>query len=60
MKSFLIILGIVILNTPAVLACDGKNARDDSNHFAFSSSYSALKYDLPPSRGSGTHSGGSR
>jgi hypothetical protein len=57
MKSFLVILGIVILNTPAVLACDGKNARDDSNHFAFSSSFSPPKYDLPPSNGSG---GGTR
>jgi hypothetical protein len=58
MKSFLVILGIVILNTPAVLACGGTNVSYDSDHSAFSSSYAAGKFDLdrrsgvPPSGGS--------
>lgn len=50
MNKLLVMLGIVLLNTPAVLACEGKPVQDASNHSAFSREY-AQKYDLPPTPG---------
>lgn len=50
MKKFLVILGIVLLNSPAALAADlksGSNARRyHSDRSAVSTSYSAGKFNL--------------
>lgn len=62
MNKLLIMLGIVLLNTPAVLACEGKVVQDTRNHSAFSREY-AQKYDLPPTPGlpdDSNEGGGSR
>jgi len=50
MNKLLVVLGIFLLNTPAVLACDGNLVQDTSDHSAFSKEY-AQKYDLPGTPG---------
>jgi len=55
MNKLLIIVGIVLLNAPAVLACDSQMVTDASDHPSFSGEYSNNtegKLGLPPGPGS--------